>query len=159
MDTPLPSGWISQISRSKNCPYYINEYTGKSQWEKPTAPAEKPVEEKVQVLHLLVKHSGSRNPKSWRSPNGITKSKEAAINELMEYRNSIENSGEIEQAFRNLARKVSDCSSAQRGGDLGMFGRGQMQKPFEDASFDMQVGEMSQVVDTASGVHIILRIA
>ena len=51
------------------------------------------------------------------------------------------------------------CSCIQRGGDLGEFGRGQMQKPFEDATYALQVGEMSGVVDTDSGVHIILRTA
>ena len=44
-------------------------------------------------------------------------------------------------------------------GDLGMFGRGAMQKPFEDASFALNVDEMSQVVDSDSGLHVILRIA
>ena len=48
--------------------------------------------------------------------------------------------------------------SAKRGGDLGHFGRGQMQPAFEEASFQLQIGEMSQIVDTDSGVHIILRV-
>lgn len=47
--------------------------------------------------------------------------------------------------------------SARQGGDLGYFGRGQMQAPFEEASFALAVGEMSDIVDTDSGVHIILR--
>ena len=47
----------------------------------------------------------------------------------------------------------------QSGGDLGNFGRGMMQKPFEDASFALQVGELSDIVDTDSGTHIILRTA
>jgi parvulin-like peptidyl-prolyl isomerase len=45
------------------------------------------------------------------------------------------------------------------GGDLGEWGPGQMQKPFEDATFALQAGQMSGVVDTESGVHVILRTA
>ena len=62
-----------------------------------------------------------------------------------------------EATFEELASKYSDCSSAKKGGDLGPFGRGQMQKPFEDASFALKVGDMSETVVTDSGVHIILR--
>lgn len=58
-----------------------------------------------------------------------------------------------------LASKFSDCSSAKRGGDLGSFARGAMQKPFEDAGFSLSVGELSDIVDTDSGVHLILRTA
>lgn len=52
-----------------------------------------------------------------------------------------------------------DCSSARSGGDLGSFGRGQMQRPFEDAAFGLGVGQMSDIVETDSGVHLILRTA
>jgi NIMA-interacting peptidyl-prolyl cis-trans isomerase 1 len=44
-------------------------------------------------------------------------------------------------------------------GDLGMFGHGAMQKSFEEASFALNVDEMSKVVDSDSGLHVILRIA
>jgi NIMA-interacting peptidyl-prolyl cis-trans isomerase 1 len=62
-----------------------------------------------------------------------------------------------EVKFAELASKESDCSSAKRGGDLGYFSSGQMQKPFEEATFALTVGEMSEPVWTDSGVHIILR--
>ena len=62
-----------------------------------------------------------------------------------------------ESTFEELASQYSDCSSAKRGGDLGPFGKGQMQKPFEDATFALKVGELSEPVSTDSGVHIIKR--
>lgn len=40
-----------------------------------------------------------------------------------------------------------------------MFARGAMQKPFEDASFALNINQMSKVVDSDSGLHVILRIA
>lgn len=108
----------------------------------------------VQCSHILVKHSGSRNPKSWRCPV-VTLPKADALAKLAAIRASI-TSGAAD--FAAVAKVESDCSSAARGGDLGTFGRGQMQKPFEDASFALKVGELSGVVDTDSGVHIILRV-
>lgn len=53
----------------------------------------------------------------------------------------------------------SDCSSARSGGDLGFFGKGQMQKPFEDNTYALQVGQLSDIVSTDSGKHLILRTA
>lgn len=64
-----------------------------------------------------------------------------------------------EASFDELARQFSDCSSAKRDGDLGRFRRGQMQRPFEEAAFVLRVGQLSQLVETDSGIHIILRIA
>ncbi len=49
--------------------------------------------------------------------------------------------------------------SAHKGGDLGYFARGTMQKPFEEAAFSLKVGELSQIVSSDSGLHIILRTA
>lgn len=62
-----------------------------------------------------------------------------------------------QRTFEDLASEHSDCSSAKRGGDLGFFKRNQMQKPFEDAAFSLEIGEMSPIVETDSGVHIIKR--
>ena len=56
-------------------------------------------------------------------------SKEEALAQLKEYNDMIVSG---QRTFEELAGEVSDCSSAKRGGDLGRFGRGQMQRPFEE---------------------------
>lgn len=57
--------------------------------------------------------------------------------------------------FEALAREYSEDGTAERGGDLGFFGRGQMVPEFEQAAFDLSVGETSGVVETQFGFHIV----
>jgi peptidyl-prolyl cis-trans isomerase D len=58
--------------------------------------------------------------------------------------------------FADVAKKNSDDpGSAERGGDLDFFGRGAMTKPFEDATYAMKTGEISTVIETEFGYHII----
>ena len=57
--------------------------------------------------------------------------------------------------FAKVAREMSDDTSAKDGGDLGMFERGKMVAPFEEAAFSMQDGEVSEVVETQFGLHLI----
>eukprot|EP00118_Oscarella_pearsei_P006323 m.28592 g.28592 ORF g.28592 m.28592 type:complete len:152 (+) comp30874_c0_seq2:39-494(+) len=151
MSDHLPAGWIEKTSRSTDQKYYLNTFTNASQWEKPAEPAK----DEIQASHLLVKHRDSRRPASWKSEK-ITRTKEEALRMVTEFRNKIAN-GETE--FAELARKESDCSSARNGGDLGKFGRNQMQKPFEEAAYSLRIGELSQPVQSDSGIHIILRTA
>jgi len=115
----------------------------------------------VRVLHILKKHKKSRRPASWRNPS-ITISRADAVVELEEVRSILEETKddpkELRATFEELARTESDCSSARKGGDLGYFACGKMQPNFEKASFGLRVGELSGIVDTSSGVHVLLRL-
>mmetsp|Transcript_37240 Transcript_37240/g.116416 ORF Transcript_37240/g.116416 Transcript_37240/m.116416 type:complete len:121 (-) Transcript_37240:808-1170(-) len=116
----------------------------------------------VVAAHILRKHTGSRNPVSRRTGQQITRSKEEAIAELQEYLGALSGleGQELVDAFMKIASESSDCSSFRNGGNLGEFGPGMMQKPFEDASFGLEVGGMTpDIVDTDSGVHLVLRLA
>ncbi|OOF92410.1 hypothetical protein ASPCADRAFT_210271 [Aspergillus carbonarius ITEM 5010] len=174
-ETGLPAGWEVRHSNSKNLPYYFNPMTKESRWEPPaetdteklkhymanyhSGPAGRPDgngqnEGKIRCSHLLVKHRDSRRPSSWREAE-ITRSKEEAIEILRGHEERI-NAGEA--SLGDIAMSESDCSSARKRGDLGFFGRGEMQKEFEDAAFALQPGQVSSIVETASGVHLIERV-
>jgi parvulin-like peptidyl-prolyl isomerase len=63
------------------------------------------------------------------------------------------------ESFASLAQQHSSCPSRAQGGNLGLFGRGQMVKPFEDATFALEVGGLSEPVQTQFGWHLIHRTA
>ncbi|KAG0203611.1 hypothetical protein BGX28_004134 [Mortierella sp. GBA30] len=172
----LPDDWELRWSRSRNLPYFFNRATSESRWQAPDgvdpsvllafqkdyqqqhqeqldAKSAGSGADSVRVSHLLVKHAGSRRPSSWREAS-ITRTKDEALQRLQEFETNIK-AGEAQ--LSDLAAKESDCSSAKKSGDLGFFTRGQMQPPFEKASFALQIGEMSGPVWTDSGVHLILR--
>jgi hypothetical protein len=108
--------------------------------------------------HLLIKWSGSRNPVSKRtneSTSGV--SAEAATAELAAIRERILAEGGTEEAFSAHAQARSDCSSFKRGGDLGTFAAGKMQRAFEEGTRDCALGSMSGVLQSDSGFHLIWR--
>ncbi|KAH8099785.1 rotamase-domain-containing protein [Cristinia sonorae] len=168
------SGWVVRLSNSRGVPYFYHPESQQSSWTAPPELSEDEISSlpgakeyltpggtisappgQVRASHLLVKHNGSRRPSSWKEDK-ITRSKEEATRILEGYRAEINGST---SKFAELAKLHSDCSSHEKGGDLGFFGRGQMQKPFEEATYSLKVGEMSDIISTDSGVHIILRTA
>ena len=101
------------------------------------------VAEERRASHILI-NAGSDMPAAERS-----KAKARAEALLAEVRKN-------PASFAEVARKNSqDPGSAERGGDLDFFGRGSMVKPFEDAVFAMKPGEISNVIESDFGYHII----
>lgn len=114
------------------------------------------VEKKVDVLsenidqigasHILVAYKGAKR-------STATRSKEEADKMIKKLLKDIQSGKDL----GDLAKDNSDCSSASKKGDLGMFPKGVMAKPFEKAAFGLEVGEVSGVVETDFGYHIIKR--
>ncbi|MFZ6033021.1 MAG: peptidylprolyl isomerase [Melioribacter sp.] len=76
----------------------------------------------------------------------------ASYNKILEVNEKLNNGGDFEE----LAREYSDDKfSSKRGGDLGFIARGRMVREFEDAAFQLKVGERSPIVKTRFGYHII----
>lgn len=98
-------------------------------------------EEQVRARHILVK-----------VPKDASKKVEQEAKKKIEGLLARVKAGED---FAKLAKENSDCPSASKGGDLGFFGRGQMAKPFEEVAFSLPVGEVSDIVKTEFGYHII----
>lgn len=102
----------------------------------------------VRASHILLMYKGS-------SRSSATRSKAEAEQQINQLKAQLDGGAE----FAALARQHSDCPSKAKGGDLGSFGKGQMVPEFETAAFSMQVGEVSGVVETAFGYHLIQRTA
>ncbi|HVN80862.1 MAG TPA: peptidyl-prolyl cis-trans isomerase [Terriglobia bacterium] len=96
--------------------------------------------EKVRAAHILFKTEA-------KAPQDVEKIKEKATEVLLQAKHGAD--------FAELAKKYSQDSSAAAGGDLGLFGRGQMVPEFEKVAFSLGVGAISDLVTTQYGFHII----
>ncbi|MBU0577389.1 protein translocase subunit SecD [Patescibacteria group bacterium] len=103
-------------------------------------------EGEIQASHILIAYEGAER-------SSATRTKEEAKELVQGLMEEILTSEEVD--FAQLAKDHSDCSSAASGGDLGLFGRGKMTKEFEDAAYALEVGEISDIVETEFGFHII----
>lgn len=98
-------------------------------------------DEQIRVHHILLKVSETADPAK------VTEAENKARRILQRIKNG--------EDFEKLARQYSEDPSALKDGDIGFFSRGDMIKNFEDAAFALKVGEVSDVVRTPLGFHII----
>lgn len=98
-------------------------------------------EPQVKASHILIGVDASATPEV------KAKAKEKAEGLLKELKSG--------KDFAEVAKTSSTCPSKEQGGDLGFFGKGQMVPEFEQAAFGLKPGEMSGVVETQFGYHII----
>jgi peptidyl-prolyl cis-trans isomerase SurA len=105
--------------------------------------------EKLRARHILVRYHGAKNDR------GATRTKDEARHTAEEIHGLATKAG---ADFAALARERSEDGSASRGGDLGEFGRGMMVPPFEAALLRLQPNEVSDVVESDFGYHVIQRL-
>ncbi len=98
------------------------------------------VPDRVKVAHILFKTTG----KSADEVKAIEKKAEDVLNQI-----------HAGKDFAALARQYSEDTSAQQGGEIGWIVRGQTVKEFEDVAFSLQPGQVSGLVHTTYGIHII----
>lgn len=97
--------------------------------------------EEVKASHILIRVEPNASPEDEKK--------------AQELASSILDKAKKGEDFSALARQYSEDSSKEQGGDLGYFGRGKMVQPFEDAAFNLKIGEISELVKTQFGYHII----
>lgn len=95
----------------------------------------------VRASHILISANDATSPED----------KKIALETINAIKKRLDNG----EKFEDLAKEHSTCPSSKNGGDLGFFEKSKMVKPFGDAAFSMEVGEVSDVVQTEFGYHII----
>ncbi len=97
--------------------------------------------EQVKASHILFKVPSDAPEEAWAA--ALTKSED------------VRKRVEAGENFADLAKELSEDTSASSGGDLGFFGKGRMVKPFETAVWDLEIGDISEPVKSQFGYHVI----
>lgn len=103
---------------------------------------------RLAASHVLVAYAGAVN-----APSGVTRNQDEARARAEDARRRLLAGDD----FATVARAMSDDSTGPRGGSLGSFEPGTMVEPFEAALTRLQVGELSPVVETPFGYHVVRR--
>lgn len=105
--------------------------------------------EELNAAHILVMYKGSE-----RAPADITRTKDEALALAQEIATKAKAEG---ADFAALAREYSECPSSADGGNLGNFMAGQMVPEFSKATMKLAIGDVSDVVESSFGYHVIRR--
>ncbi len=105
--------------------------------------------ELIHTRHILIRYAGAKN-----APDDIERSEEEARALAQRIREEIEGGAD----FAEVARDKSEDGSAERGGDVGTVGRGLLAPEYEEAAFAVAPGELTPVVQTAYGFHVVERV-
>lgn len=97
--------------------------------------------EMVRASHILVKVDANATPEE----------KAKALEKMKGIEKRIKGG----EDFATVAKEVSDCPSKEKGGDLDFFQRGQMVGPFEQAAFSLKKNQVSGIVESEFGYHLI----
>jgi NIMA-interacting peptidyl-prolyl cis-trans isomerase 1 len=104
---------------------------------------------KVTAKHILVKYAGAK-----KAPATVTRTREEACLRAEEARSKLEQG----MSFADVVKTYSEEPGAvTREGSLGPIERSHVVPPFADAAFELRAGEVSHVVETAFGFHVIMR--
>jgi parvulin-like peptidyl-prolyl isomerase len=113
------------------------------------APAPPQQEDEMRASHILVSYQGAKG-----AAQTTTRTKEQAKKRAEEVLKKAQDRDD----FSALAKQYSDDpGSGSRGGDLGSFTRTQMVKPFANAAFALRPGQVSDIVESDFGFHVIKR--
>ncbi|MHA1797985.1 MAG: peptidylprolyl isomerase [Candidatus Helarchaeota archaeon] len=102
------------------------------------------------------KKKGKKGLKKDKPKGNQIRASHILVEKLSEAQNILEDI-EAGISFEKLAREHSNCPSKKRGGDLGIFGKGQMVPEFERAAYALKIGEISKPIKSKHGYHIIKR--
>ena len=139
------AGWYYVISNE----VYEKIRLDRSDFVKAKEKEESDKPEEVQASHILISYKGAD-----RADADISRSKEEAKAEAERIRKLIVDDG---KDFAEMAKEHSDGPSSTKGGDLGKFKFEVMAKPFSEAAFALGIDEVSEVVETGFGFHVIKR--
>lgn len=146
---PLPQYW--EIRECKDYPgrcYFYNPITNESTWIRPSDPNP----EMIFVAQILIKTDKSIKPETKEGP--VTRTVEEALNILNDARNELSIN---KDKFSMIADKISDMNE-KTGGILGWIRYQDVPPQFAEAAWKLKLNELSDIVETPLGLHLILRL-